>query len=490
MQSPPRRLRLTDELGLPKTLMPGHAKARAAAGRDWLVLGLGPDPAGLAAALPPGARVRYLECQAFLDQAGPAWLAANVPPGWTRAQGFDPAEGEGVLVYEAGHRLFPSFWSPVLAALALPCPERLPRRPGRTALVPAMAGGLLAREIALALAGEGFEVLEAEEGGVAGVLRQGKPDVFVSVNLHGKGVLGQEHALLTRAGVPVAAWLVDNPFHALSGYKSSLWQGLHLFVTDSWFVSPLRAHGARSVHHLPLAACQDFFAARPAAPDLADRLLFVGRSAFPDKERFFAGITPPPDAMAQALALLEAGQRPDFGWWARKLGVDTFWPGKAARRPGLGAEECGRAWRAMVLEQAARAGNLVVCGDAQWKRLVDAPFELRPPVDYYGPLAGLYGSARCVIGATSPLLPHGLTQRHFDVWAAGGLLLSDRTPGLELFPADLTEPMAFGAPSEIPARLASLERRRAELMPAWREHIAAEHTYALRLRALLERIIP
>ena len=58
MQSPPRRLRLTDELGVPKTPGPGHDIVRTSRLGDWLILGLGPEPAALAASLPPDASVR------------------------------------------------------------------------------------------------------------------------------------------------------------------------------------------------------------------------------------------------------------------------------------------------------------------------------------------------------------------------------------------------------------------------------------------------
>jgi spore maturation protein CgeB len=102
----------------------------------------------------------------------------------------------------------------------------------------------------------------------------------------------------------------------------------------------------------------------------------------------------------------------------------------------------------------------------------------------------MYASARCVVGATSPLLPRGLTQRHFDVWAAGGCLLSDDTPGLDLFPEELTRPVVYRAPSDIPDALKSLERDRAGFIHAWRELVSREHTYAHRIQSILTRISP
>ena len=166
----------------------------------------------------------------------------------------------------------------------------------------------------------------------------------------------------------------------------------------------------------------------------------------------------------------------------------------------------------MVLAEAASVGNLVVHGDPAWQDLVravcsratvslrddgtaaqcatHAHFDLRPPVDYYGPLAGVYASARVTLGATSPLLPHGLTQRHFDVWAAGGLLATDATPGMSLFPRDLAEPVTYRNTADIPGLIARLEADpvlRRDIMQSWRTLIKNEHTYGHRVATILER---
>jgi hypothetical protein len=480
-------MRLTDELGFSKSLFPGHETVRTCASREWLVLGLGPDPAALAESLPPDAEVFYLECPSFYDQTDGDWRAA-IPPGWRRVESFDPLKDRNIILYEAGMQLFPGFWGPVTAALALPCPAG--QTGGKAVLVPTEKSRLIASEVSQALVAEGFQVLPVAPGDLLPILETSRPDLFLSINFAGLDPFGAASSVLARAGVPVAVWCVDNPFHSLSALKSHFWQDVHLFVTDDWFVAPLKGHGAKHVHHLPLAANQDFFKAAPDRPELADKLLFVGRSAFPDKAAFFAGLKLPDDALALALAMLERGDRPDFAWWSERLGVERLWPGKDVRLAGLGAEESGRAWRAQVLAEAAKAGELVVHGDGAWRTLVPSAFDLRAPVDYYGPLAGMYASARCVIGATSPLLPRGLTQRHFDVWAAGGCLISDDTPGLDLFPAELTRPITFHTPSSIPAALASLERNRMDLIRAWRELVSREHTYAHRIQSILEHISP
>ena len=437
--------------------------------------------------MPPGARVEYMECPAFFEQAGEAWRAA-IPAEWRRVEGFDPARERTIILYGSAMQLFPSFWGPVTAALALPRPAGRSEGAGRVALVPAEQSRLIAPEAARALADEGFEVRAVTPGDLVPVLEQCRPEIFLSINFAGLDPYGAAQAVLERAGVPVAVWCVDNPFHSLSGVKTNVWKNLHLFVTDSWFVEPLERHGAKSVHHLPLAANPDFFRARPDRPDLQDKLLFVGRSEFPDKKAFFAGITVPDEAWAEATSMLARGERPDFGWWASRLGVEKLWPGREARRPGYGAEQSGQAWRSMVIREAAQGGNLAVCGDEGWRSLVDAPFALLPPVDYYGPLAAMYASARYVVGAVSPLLPHGLTQRHFDVWAAGGCLLTDATPGLCIFPEELTRPVTYHTASEIPALACRLLSGRSGLIQAWRDLIEREHTYGHRIRSILEHI--
>ena len=91
--------------------------------------------------------------------------------------------------------------------------------------------------------------------------------------------------------------------------------------------------------------------------------------------------------------------------------------------------------------------------------------------------------------STSPLLPRGLTQRHFDVWAAGGVLATDATPGLDLFPKALTRPMTFTGPGDIGRRARELARDtalRAELRAGWREELLARHLYTHRLSRLLD----
>ncbi len=414
---------------------------------------------------------------------------------------------------------------------------------------------LLSQEIVLALKGLGHKVLQPDPAtnspleNVPGAwlerMKQEKAALFFCVNfkaLHGKPVLLRR---LLEDGPPVAVWCVDNPWNLLSGVQGPEWKEVFLFVTDKSFVRPLQEAGAKKVFHLPLAACPYSMGPNPQRdrlfpppPDIK-KLCFVGRPAFPGKEAFFAGLELPPGLLRQALALLRQGQRPHFAWWLDALGLRNaaLWPGKNARLPAFGAQECNRALRTRALSLLEDHG-LTIFGEPQnppvlppghlpphvpdaapeaspdyapqaapnsaqnsapnaapnsnsWRALLPHARDLRPAVDYYARLPGIYANAEFSLDLTSLLLPEGLTQRNFDVWAAGGFCLGDRNPGQEIFPAELVEASSFRTPAEA-AALAEYYRanpaHKKQLQQGWRQHILSHHNYQQRLNQALELI--
>lgn len=503
----PSRPRVLDELGLPKSLPAGPADFMPLFGQgpDVLLLGLGPEPQalpGMLAQLPANARVRYVEAPDLAAQLGPDW-PARIPASFEAA---DPdalpalALQSRVILYRPGPRLFPAFWGPLLARVQLALLPQTPAPQKDLVWLPGGEGGLLRVELREAFESFGFRVRELpDESALPALLAQGEcPALYLSVNFRGLDPLGEAAHLLAAAGARVAVWCVDNPLHLVSGLKARSWLRLPLFVTDDWFIEPLRGLGAQRVAHLPLAArARDLDGpprqAAPAFADLAERMVFVGRSAFPDKAGFFAGCTVPPAASTEATRLLAQGGRPDFAWWLTRLGIERLWPGVDVRRAGFCAEETGQAWRAACLNRAHAdlSGALTVFGDEGWRELLPDGADLRGPVDYYATLPDICASAAACLNCTSPLLPHGLTQRHFDVWAWGGLLLTDATPGLSLFPGELTRPVTFAGPEGIAPLLRGLLARGAEtadLKAAWRAEIARAHTYINRVRAILSAV--
>lgn len=517
MPTRPQRLQIVNELGQRQTLS-GEAgqfmPLSTRSGEPLLLLGLGPEPDRLAQRLSAHGAVFYLEAPAFVEQMPTAWMR-SIPEHWRGLNPDDPefatvleaASSSGnVLLFRPAPRLFPSFWGPVLAqAVWRPLAQQAPEAVTRSVLLATQAAGLLGRELRHGFTAHGLEVhnLELppnEDPHLPRFLTAQRPALFCSVNFHGLDPHGERFHLLHAAGAKVAVWCVDNPWHLLSGCKSGYWREVELFVTDASFIPALHAAGAKRVHHLPLGASPELFAsgatASPPVGALDQSLAFVGRSVFPDKDSFFAGCSLPPALWQQALKLLASGRRPDFAWWHERLGAPALWPGRQARQVGFCAEQSARHLRLHSLRQAVGVLPLHVFGDGQWPHLLPGlaseGAHFHPPVDYYGSLAAVYGHSRYTLNVTSLLLPAGLTQRHFDVFCAGGFLLSDATPGQDIFPRELTEPCNMGAVCSRQAleqRIEALERSpglRQALISQWRDLLAQKHDYVQRTRTILE----
>jgi hypothetical protein len=492
----PARHHIIDETGATRTLAAGSEAFTTFGNGDRPVfLGLGPDPA-VACALVSGRASDFIECPDFAA-AMPPDFAAAIPPDWRH---LDPAElsperaaRSTFYLYRQNPRLFPSFWGPIWAKAQLallPRPERAPVSP--TIFLARSPNGLLEPELARALAALGKHVVdipaETSTAALGSALCAGRPELYLCVNGAGLDDDGLVFSLLTAAGVPMALWFVDNPFHVLGRFRGPFWKKALLCVTDDAFCAPLQALGAGHVRHLPLAASDHFFKARPLS-GLTDRAVFVGSSAFAGRDAFFAGSRVPEALSKEARDMVDRGERPDYFWWTKKLAPGPLWPGKTGRSAGCGAEAASLSLRTSMLTALAQTVPLTVYGDAGWKALLPETVDLRGPVDYYGALPGIYAGAGLVAGATSLLLPRGLTQRHFDVWAAGGCLLSDATPGLELFPAALTKPITYARPRDaavLAKNLLATPSQRTELAAAWREAITAGHRYEHRLATLFD----
>jgi spore maturation protein CgeB len=495
----PRRIQIKDELGKFKSLAFGPGTfERFDSGRSALFLGLGPEPREATRVAGEKTEVFYLEAPAFKEQMPGSWREA-IPEDWRElpSKELTPAliRSSEIFLYRQAPRLFPSFYGPLLARCRLAL-LRSEAKPEATVLLPGDENDLLLPELGRAFTalGPNIQPLDASASGtdILKVLQGGRPGLFFSVNFKGLDPWGENFHLLREAGVAVAVWCVDNPFHLISKLRAPFWKRTPLFVTDARFIPLLEKHGASFVYHLPLATDPVVFAGTEPEPGLSGRIAFAGRSEFPDKAGFFAGQEIPEELLAEARDMLGRGKRPDYAYWLERLELESLWPGTGSRRAGLAAEECARMQRAMALSEAAKL-PLTVFGDENWQGLVPEIHDLRPPVDYYTALPGIYAGASLTLNVTSLLLPAGLTQRHFDVWAAGGVLVTDATPGLSIFPGELTREITFERPMELPdlaRRLLDDERLKRDLRSAWHDLIISEHTFDHRAQRVLDLMQP
>jgi len=489
----PKYMRLKDETGRDISLPPDKRHfLLLKEGRRDLFLGLGPDP-GIPANLSRGETPLYLECPRFAAEMPAAWK--DKIPSFFRELSPEEvtATADGrIWLYQPGLRLFPSFWTGVLAGVRLQPKMALATANNNLVLLAADKNGLLTPEIEQALKEEGMRVLSVPSPitprELADLLNREKPAHFLSLNMHGIDPLGENPGLLKKAGVRTSTWCVDNPAHILSKMRTRAWKGINIFTTDHWFVARLKKLGAQSVHHLPLAASPKLFCPRNKQAKPEFDFLYVGRFSFPDQEKFFCGQKIDSRLLKKAAGLLKENKRPDFSWWAEEIKAE-LWPGDCIRRAGLGAEICTRMWRETILEHLGGQRDLTLVGDRGWEEL-GVQARLLPPVDYYSRLPDMYASARFTLNLNNMLLPGGLTQRHFDVWTAGGFLLTDRFPGLDIFPPELVKEIGFDSPLSLDRlvhRLESDPARKKDIAAAWHREITARHTYRHRIRSILQK---
>lgn len=486
MPARPKRVKIENEAGSLVSLPDGpQTLAFFGHGDNLLILCPGPDISLCISTLPQARRIFLLQSPEFADQMPAEW-GISIPKDWimiTLDQAKAMLPTVRVLHYLPATRLFPSMYAPLLASLNTPAPGLTKTR---TILMPGTEHSLITQECARAIHSLGYVPKPIPASLPVALLHQHieqeQPALFLSLNFHGLDSFGENQALLDAARVPVAVWCVDNPFHLLTCQKNKLWKHLSLFVTDDWFVEPLRQMGA-TVSHLPLGTDPALFSGPQRKPERT--LSFVGRSQFPDRDRFFAAQTVPETLMHQAAAL--PGRQADFGWWHETLGFPPLWPGQAVRAVGLGAEQSSALWRIRCLKKLAQTGCLDIIGDAYWKNLIPGA-RVHEPVDYYHGLAEIYARSAYSLNLTSLLLPHGLTQRHFDVWSAHGFLLTDNSPGLQIFPQELTRPISFMEPEQAREQMhffASHQKHKEELARAWHELITTDHSYTKRMETIL-----
>lgn len=484
------RLRHRDFSGREFTLAPGaaHYEIIAENGGDLLFLGAGPDWQNLPIAqkaFESGNNIYILQSPALLVSQKDS-LCQNAAD--LRADSISSENASKIyksatiLFYRPAMRIDPDFWEKFLGEMEAGHFEAYPKK--QLAWLPGHNGRLLHQEMRLALEEHGYAICEDDfsRNPQQFMRQENLPEIAVSVNFHGLDADGRIFNFCRAKKIPVAVWLVDNPWNLLSSIRLPWWKHAVLFATDATFIPDLRKAGACSVHFLPLAAAQHFFNQECDGKGMP---VFVGRSEFPEKKKFFAAASVPEQMVAEAQKDLETGNAPDFYWWHKRLGGE-LWPGFAVRNTGFGAETFSQKNRQRWLCAGASAG-MEIYGDDGWKELVPDAV-LRPPVDYYGGLAKIYARASAVLNITSLLLPQSLNQRHFDVWAANGLLLSDATKGLKIFPSELVRPIIVKEPRQLAGRLkffATEPDFRRRLIDAWREEILGHHLYRHRIGKIL-----
>lgn len=335
-------------------------------------------------------------------------------------------------------------------------------------------------------------------------IREHRPDTLLSINFLGGDLEGPLRELLGKLRLSFATWFVDSPELILHGLSHRANPRLVLFCCDPDAQAKLGPLGFQDVHILPLAADSTRFDLKTPLTETAPALpiSFVGATWVDKLGQTMRNFHFPRTLLHHYRAAGQALAQGDYTG-TTKTCLEERCPEFAAQLNDLGAKDqsgalhlaCWEANRVYRNNCVARLAPFqpVIVGDRHWSRQLAplaAQFTLHPPVGYYTPdLARLYRGSAINFACSGTQMPGAVTQRAFDVPAAGGFLLTDRRRQMdELFEMGV-ESVCYDQPEDIEDAVQrwSKDRERAmNVTRAARKRIASEHTYLHRVQRMLD----
>ncbi len=437
-----------------------------------------------------------------------------------------------IIIYKQNTALFPKYWYKLLAELEEICYEKFTKNFNdftqskilnnqRSIFIAGSEQDLMFLELCKAVCELNFEALTYHDFNynektllnkqdlgktqklwqeyyllLSCILRQKRPLAFLSINGRNLDSFGQVYALLKQLNIIPIIWIADNPWNILSAFKDDWWKECQIYLTDCSFMDSLKEHGAKNVKYLPLAANNLNFQREEIKPL---ELLYVGHSAFKDKDKFFS-------AKEMDFELLEKAKKQIL---ACLNNIDTtienniinfnelkniifknnninLWQNNDFRKIGLITTELDFFHKAQWLNSLSQKLSLI--GDRGWEKVLKPILEYIEPVDYYKKLQNYYKHAKFTLNITSLLMPEALTQRHFDVWFAKGFLFTTKSAGLKIFQPDLVSEILVTNPIQLESKINDFNQNKKiyqEIKSEFYEVITQEHLYIDRLKYII-----
>lgn len=366
------------------------------------------------------------------------------------------------------------------------------------------------RVMPIAYRRRGGSLIFPEAGDDLGLLarrvRDFAPQVILACNVEGLGYSGIFPALAETLGAALAAWLVDHPPRDIDAVIPPDLARAILFSYDRAHADDLARRGYPHALHLPLATMPARFdppgASRPQPPiaigyagnlfaeqvDEARRDILSRVAMVSDISAAFVE-----DMAREGIAYFAdptADSESPWAWVADRLAREKPDLADALEGP-LAAliAHAASARRRLHLARVVDQGDLHVWGRG-WKDAV-APERCHAPVPY-DRLHSVYRSCRVNLAVPHAQSVDSVTQRAFDVPAAGGFVLGQWRPSVaDLF--DVGEELAVYRSDEeardLAAHYAADCESARQIAQKARKRVLAEHTYAHRLTTLLAAIL-
>jgi spore maturation protein CgeB len=322
--------------------------------------------------------------------------------------------------------------------------------------------------------------------------------------------------LVEREGVHVVAWFLDDPLQSSLHYwllrrfsDSGL---LSVLLLDRTWVEPCLALGVAAAH---LPHCTDpsvFSVPQPAGPtperlccevsivgdsrrsemigyrrylehsvgqlfdkEEAEKVLFAINSAILLNERTV-------NADSEEIVRSNLGER-----YQRMIAEENQegWADFFAPIEWIGS--CRQRWR---LANLVADQGLAVFGDPQWPAILKRPDVYRGPIDYKNELPTLYASDAIHLMVNRIQVRTAVTQRVYDIAAAGGFSLSDYRPDLDHCMPDgiVATYRNLTDVSILVDKFRAEPELRREMASRAREVVLENHTYRHRMTTLLEHL--
>lgn len=330
---------------------------------------------------------------------------------------------------------------------------------------------------------------------ISAILRY-KPDMVLTVNALGLDNAGAMAQFLERCKIPLAVWFVDNPELFFIGGEKMYPDNTVFFTCDPDAAQKIARISGPTTHYLPLAV--DKGSIQQIKKTNCRSISFVGDTWTEKIAACYKNHALPRFFLLNALALARAladHQPGDGRGFVQKKFSHVYDQAVTT----LSAKNQNGFWH-LVYWQANKLYrkdcvarilpfNALIAGDKYWKQVFSGQtFEYHPPIAYGTEVCKLYGLSKINFACSSIQMAGAVTQRVFDVPAAGGFVLTDERKQLEeLFDVG-REAVCYSCPEEIGTlveRYLHDEKERVRIIKAARRRIAAEHTYTHRMQILL-----